>query len=134
MTPEVEAAVEEIRCQFPEVSAVPDGNGGAYVTISSVSLSAKFMPRKVWVKFQIVPTYPAADVYPHFIQPDVRIVNATHPEGNPLGEATSVGSYTHGNDTFTAIQLSRKSNNFNPTIDTALLKLLKIIDWLENKS
>jgi hypothetical protein len=121
----VAKAVDEIRSIFPDanVRAEEDGDGGAWVTVEPVPIGALYVQESTWIGFRITFQYPAADVYPHFVQADLR-----RKDGRPLGEATSPGHNFRGRP---AIQLSRRSNRLNPATDTAALKLQKVLKWLE---
>jgi hypothetical protein len=127
MTPDIKAAVDEIAAAFPtgSVDAVEDGQGGAFVTVRDVPLQGSpYQQAATWVSFQITHTYPYADVYPHFVRHDL-----SRADGKPLGDGTSMGNF-RGQP---AIQISRRSNRFDPTTDTALLKLFKVLRWLKSR-
>lgn len=123
LTPEVRRAIDEIVAGFPaaRVTADADGNGGAYVTVEDVPLHKIYEQRETWVGFHITYQYPFADVYPHFVRADLRRAN-----GDALGKAMTQGKF-RGRP---AIQLSRRSNHRDPARDTALLKLQKVLQWL----
>ena len=61
-------------------------------------------------------------MYPHFVRSDLQ-----RKDGRPLGEAVTGGHTFLGRS---ALQLSRRSNRLNPAVDTALLKLMKVLQWL----
>lgn len=126
MTLEVTQAVEEIRTAFPtaEVDVSEDGAGGAYVVVRDLPLAEIYSQRETWVGFHVTHTYPYADVYPHFVRADLARAN-----GAPLGEGTSLTTF-RGRP---AVQLSRRSNRHNPATDTALLKLQKVLRWLNSR-
>jgi hypothetical protein len=128
MTPEVQAAIQEIAQTFPlcGLEAVEDGQGGAVVTLHEVPFEAPslYQQANTWVGFQITHTYPYADVYPHFVRHDLG-----RRDGKPLGEGTSIGSFRNQ----PAVQISRRSNRHDPTTDTALLKLCKVLRWLNSR-
>lgn len=128
MKADVEAAVEELRYTFPEatVSAIPDPDGGAFVTVEPVDPGVKYEQRETWIKFHVTFQYPYSDVYPHFVRPDLR-----RADGNPLGEGMQPG--TSPGDNQPSIQVSRRSNKLDPSIDTASLKLLKVLDWIRTR-
>lgn len=128
LTPEVASAIEEIKVSFEDavVEFHEDGSGGAWVIVEPVDPGPTYLQRSTWIGFQITFPYPASDVYPHFIRPDLSRV-----DGQPLGEATSESKF--GFDGRKAIQLSRRSNRLNPTIDTAELKLRKVLEWLASR-
>lgn len=121
--PSVDKAVAELRACFAEcrVEADPDGSGGAYVTVHNVRLGAPYAQLESWIGFQITFQYPYADVYPHFARPDL-----SRADGRPLGEGLGGAQFRNQ----LAVQLSRRSNKLNPAIDTAALKLLKVLKWL----
>ena len=66
---------------------------------------------------------PYADVYPHFVRGDL-----TRLDGQPLGEATSPGTF----DGRPAVQISRRSNRRDQA-ETPLLKALKVLEWLRRR-
>ena len=126
MTPEVEAALEEIRRGLPDnaVAARDDGEGGAYVSVDGVAIGPPWAQTTTWVGFRIPFSYPYADVYPHFVRGDL-----SRADNGALGEALSATTF----DGRSAIQISRRSNHRDPGVETALLKLLKVIDWLRHR-
>lgn len=136
VTPEIEAAITEVKDEHPDASVtfVADGDGGAFVTIERLALGPQYTQPTTWMKFHITVNYPVADVYPHFIDPAVRLTAAEHPENTPLGEGTALGNFQFAGAELHAIQVSRRSNCLNPEIDTAALKLAKVIFWLETRS
>jgi hypothetical protein len=126
MTPEIEEAIREIAEAFPlcALDKGEDGQGGAFVTIKDVPIAGPFAQTATWFGFHITHTYPYADVYPHFVRHDL-----ARRDGKPLGEATSMGAFRNQ----PAIQLSRKANRHNAATDTALLKLEKVLKWLNSR-
>ena len=126
MTPEVEHAIEELRRCFrgSEVIARDTGDGGAVVTIDPIHLGPVYMPQETWMKFQISFQYPSADIYPLFISCDVR-----RSDGQSYGEGIARTTF----DGEPALQLSRRSNHLNRDIDTAALKVTKVIQWLNEQ-
>jgi hypothetical protein len=123
MTPEVAQALQELKESFTEasVTARDDGEGGAFVVVEPVDPGQIYRQRQVWVGFRITGQYPYADVYPHFIIPDL-----ARTDGQPLGQGLSPSTF----DGRPAIQVSRRSNHLDPTTDTATIKLFKVLDWL----
>jgi hypothetical protein len=126
MTPEVEQAIQEIRAAFDGhvVEVVPEDQGGAYVTVRGVTIAPGSTPAQSWIGFLIPFQYPHADVYPHFISADVR-----RAQDDSYGEAVTPSTW-QGRP---ALQVSRKSNRWNPATDTAALKLAKVIRWLQTR-
>jgi hypothetical protein len=128
MKKDVLTAIEELREVFPDatITAVEDSDGGAHVTVEPVDPGEQYVQRETWVKFHITFQYPYSDVYPHFIRPDL-----ARKDGKALGEAMTVGQF--GDGIGQAIQISRRSNSLNPNVDTAALKLVKVLDWLRSR-
>ena len=126
LTPEVRQAIDEIAAAFPDatVSVDADGEGGAYVSVRDVALAPIYRQRETWIGFHITYTYPAADVYPHFVREDL-----CRADGSPLGNGMSPRNFRSR----PAIQLSRRSNRRNPVTDTAALKLQKVLRWLNDR-
>ena len=126
MTPEVAAAVDELKAAFPgaTVQARESGDGGASVTIEPVDPGTCYDQRETWLGFAIGFQYPYADVYPLFVRPDL-----TRSDGGPHGEGIALSSF----DGQPALQLSRRSNKLNPAIDTAVVKVVKVLEWLRTR-
>jgi hypothetical protein len=126
LTPAVSDAIEEIRGAFADssVEVREDGEGGAWVIVEGVPLGGPYQQPTTWVGFRVTFTYPYADVYPHFVRGDLQRI-----DGTPLGEATSPTTFLDR----AAIQLSRRSNRRDPAIETALLKLVKVMEWLRSR-
>ena len=123
---EVSRAVEELRACFPdaEVVASDTDDGGANVTIDPVELGPVYVQRDTWLRFAISFQYPYADIYPLFVRPDL-----ARADGNGHGTGITLGSF-NGEP---AIQLSRRNNHLDPTIDTAALKVMKVVKWLQEQ-
>ena len=126
MTEEVEQAIQELQRCFSDaaVNFESTTDGGAIVTITQVDLGPKYIPQQSWIRFEIGFQYPCADVYPLYVLPDL-----ARSDGRPHGEGISEASF-HGEP---ALQLSRRSNRLNPEIDTAALKVTKVIQWLKEQ-
>lgn len=126
MNPEVEQAVEELRIRFGDakVTTRETGDGGVVVTIDPIDVGPGYSPRKTWIKFVIGFQYPYSDIYPHFVRPDL-----VRNDGQPHGIGISLASFAGE----PALQLSRSSNHLNPEIDTAALKVTKVIEWLRTR-
>jgi hypothetical protein len=125
VTAEVQGAVAEIRSAFPEsaVVAEEDGQGGAFIRVESVDIGQKYAPSKTWFGFHITFQYPRADVYPHHMGADVKRV-----DGVGFGQGVSAQKWRDS----PSLQISRRSNRLEPTVDTAATKLMKVIAWLKN--
>ena len=124
ITPAAAKAIEEIRCTFEacDVEVEADGSGGAVVVVRGVPMGSPYMQAEVWLGFHITFQYPHADVYPHFTNRDL-----ARSDGAGLGSGFGTASF-RGQP---AIQISRRSNRLNPETDTAALKLLKVVKWME---
>ncbi|WP_436004095.1 hypothetical protein [Knoellia sp. LjRoot47] len=96
-----------------------DGAGGAHVVIPTVSIGGTYEPDETWLGFHLNAAYPHSDVYPHYIgcverrdhQPHCSAVQSVEWQGRP------------------ALQLSRRSNRWNPATDNAALKAEKVRAW-----
>lgn len=118
-------AVTELHEQFAghKITVTPDGAGGVFVVIDDVEPGAPYVEASTWLGFQITAAYPDADVYPHF---SGRIHRT---DGRPHGEGFAEAEW----QTRPALQLSRRSNQWNPAADTAALKAMKVITWLASR-
>ena len=123
---EVQRALDELRRCFgeAEVTAHSKPDGGAIVTIESIDLGSAYTPQFSWIKFGISFQYPYADVYPLFVHPDV-----VRSDGRPHGNGISLGSFEGQG----ALQLSRRSNRWDPAVDTVALKVTKVIQWFKEQ-
>ena len=127
MQPAVAKAIEEIRSTFPEavVTVHADGSGGAWFFADGVDIGPAFSPPSIWIGADISAQYPYADVYPIFVSPELRRAG-----GGALGDATSPNVGFHGRN---AIQISRRSNHRDPGLETAAMKLQKVLAWLARR-
>ena len=121
----VQKAIEELRSSFNDCSVEADGSGGAYIVVKNIPLGPPYAQADTWIGFQITFQYPYADVYPHFVRPDL-----ARQDGKPLGEGFGSSQFRGQS----AMQISRRSNRLNPSVDTATLKLLKVLKWLQTHS
>jgi hypothetical protein len=123
LTAAVAAAIRQIEAGLPELSWVvrEDGQGGAVLIGDGMELGGPWAQGETWVGFRIAFNYPYADVYPHFVRGDL-----VRRDGGPLGEALSPTTF----EGRPAIQISRSSARRDPGIETALIKLLKVMAWL----
>lgn len=126
MTPDVAAAIKEVAAVYPNVDAEPDGDGGARVIVHDLPLAGIYRQRQTWCEFHVTYGYPSADVYPHFVRADLSRVDQAS-----LGTAMSQGCSPRGSP---SIQISRRSRRLNPATDTALLKLQKVLRWLNDRA
>jgi hypothetical protein len=138
MKPDVATAIQELRDGLPghNVRTQDDGVGGAFVIVDDLDIGDSFAPPVSWLGFHITFGYPEASVYPHFMDARVRYVGEgetpnAHADGN-LPAAMSRGATMAGFD-LPAVQISRKSNHSNPETDSALQKLLRILEFLKSR-
>lgn len=126
---EVLNAVAELRDTFPDtdVEVTPDGDGGAWITIAKVDLGPTWTPSTTWLGFHILNNYPYGDVYPHFIDAAPRL----GPSGALPRVAVTTTQYQV--DQRPCLQVSRRSNHWDPNHDTAAIKAAKVIDWLRQQ-
>lgn len=126
MKPEVKKAIEEIRRSFPDssVEVRETGDGGAHVRVNAVDLGPAYTEgtRQTWIAFKIGHDYPFSDVYPHHVRRDLARADG-NAHGQGFGNATAEGWGAE------SVQLSRRSNHRDAALETALLKLLKVLDW-----
>ena len=118
-----------------DVHVQEDDSGGACVIVDHIEIGENFAPPRSWVGFHI--TYVEdADVYPHFIDPNVKYIGpadratAPHPDGN-LPAAMARAQTMPGFD-LPAISISRKTNNRSDT-DTPVAKLYRVIAFLRSR-
>lgn len=134
MKSEVGTAIEELERSFPghALRYVEDGEGGAYVIVEDLNLGDRYAPSTSWVGFHITHPYPDAEVYPYFLRGDLLPQNPA--DGTPTGwpEAMAAGHKMPGFD-LNAIQVSRKSNRWNPERDTAASKLARVLEWIRTR-
>jgi len=122
LTAAVADAVGAVRAHFAgkPVEVVPDGAGGAYVTIEDIDVGPLYTPSTTWLGFHMNAAYPASDVYPHFVGALTRI------DGSALGEAITAATWRGRS----GLQLSRRSNRWNPALDNAVNKAERTLRWL----
>lgn len=125
MNVEVEQAIEETRITFPghRMEVEPDKDGGAYVIVHDLVLGERFKPSRTWCGFHITFQYPHGDVYPHFIDPSVK-----RADGTDIPRQDGVSGPVQWQER-SALQLSRRSRRWNAAVDTAAIKLLKVLEW-----
>lgn len=122
----VEDAIAQIRGSFSghRVDVAEDGQGGARVTVHDVDYGAQYEPSRGWIGFAISYLYDASDCYPHLLCPGLARV-----DGKPLGHGFGTGTWNGG----AATQVSRRSNGWRPGVDTAVGKLIKVLEWIRTR-
>jgi hypothetical protein len=118
---ELRRAVDAVGAAFPhaEVDTAPDDANGLFVVVSEVPVGEHYIPGNTWLGFQLNSEYPYSDVYPLYIGRVERIDGAAHGEGVQAVDWRERA----------ALQLSRRSNRWNPQRDTASLKVQKVLRW-----
>jgi hypothetical protein len=127
----VEQAIEEIRKSFvgQRVDVEADDDGGAFVRVHDLEIGEQYETERSWVAFHITFQYPFADVYPHFCGADVK-----RKDGAALGEGFSAGAqWKTKSQSEAAIQVSRRSNHWDSSADTAAIKLDKVLTWIRSR-
>jgi hypothetical protein len=124
LKPAVEQAINELRAQFePEaVSFVEDGQGGANVRVIAPSLPEPYN-NPVWLGFHVSYTYPVAEIYPIFSRPDLRTDDFKN---------DAVSKTTWNDQPVTQLSLRIHKRTYDQAIETAVGKVLKIIQWLKD--
>ena len=122
-------AIEEFKAQFgdPRVEAAELPDGGARVVVQAMELGPPYQQIDSWFGFTLTPLYPYADVYPHFLRPDLCRL-----DGQPLQAPIHVGNTFYGQPAVMVSRRTRLTGPANP--NSALLKLLKVQKWLRSPS
>lgn len=125
----VQEAVEQVRAHFADaaVTAEPDGSGGMYVVVDPVQAGDRYTPQQTWLGFQITAAYPDADVYPHYTGLLARA------DGQPHGQAVQQIAAWQGRPGGPVLQISRRSNQWSPAVDSAVNKSVRILAWLADQ-
>ncbi|HKV98628.1 MAG TPA: hypothetical protein VJN96_02330 [Vicinamibacterales bacterium] len=130
LKPAVVEAISQIEARFgaDNVQHLEDGSGGAYVVVDGLDLGTTYTnsTRVSWMGFRIGFQYPMADIYPHFVRPDLARV-----DGRAFGSGVSGPTRFVGYER-DALQLSRRSNRRDAGVETALIKMLKVLDWIRS--
>jgi len=128
MKSEVEKAIAEIRQAFNGhlIEVETETEGGTYVIVRDLFVGEQYSPNKIWVGFKIGFEYPYADIYPHFVEPNLQRV-----DGSAL--ASGFSSAPINWQQRSAIQVSRRSNRWNPAVDSAATKLAKVLEWIKSQ-
>jgi hypothetical protein len=123
----VQKALDDIKACFKpkDFEVEPDGAGGARVRFGPVKLSKTYQQRETWVAGHVPPQVPYADIYPVFVRGDL-----ARADGAALAAPITPGHIFMGQP---AVQVSRRSNRRDPAFETAALKFMKVIDWLNSQ-
>lgn len=124
MTPGNKKALEELQAHFPGlVSWKEAANGSFEVMIERLDLGHPYQQPDTWLCFTITQLVEYADVYPHFVRPDLSRV-----DGAKLGQAFQQNRSFYNRP---AVQVSRRAKMSGPEYPVSpLLKLLKVHQWM----
>jgi len=131
MKAEIETAIQEIRDAFGCALEIErDADGGAFVKALNLELGPQYEPDRSWVAFRITYQYPFADVYPHMVVPNLR-----RRDGKALGEAfhSENQAWEPPSGRQPAVMVSRSSKHRDPAVETAAIKLAKVLDWIRTR-
>jgi hypothetical protein len=110
LTSGVAEGILELEEAFPErVRHEPDGNGGAYVTVTEIPLGARWTRESSPLSFHLPYSYPNAAPYPYYLPGDLDL---TGPWPQELQRVT-----WRERD---AIQVSLRHTNWDPDRDRVL--------------
>jgi len=125
MTTEVQRALDEIDHAFSghRLEVIEEPQGGGWAVVHGLDIGEHFTPQTSWVGFGVHFQYPYTDVYPHYLVPEL-----TCHDGRSCNVPFQSNQLMPGVDR-PATMLSRRSTNWNPAIDTAALKLQRILDF-----
>lgn len=125
MKTEVAQAIELLQRQFPDatIEVMEDGQGGANVVINPVQIGTTFAPQTTWLGAHIPALYPYADIYPLFMDAQVRRTDGAAFVAPITPNASFAGR--------PALQISRRNPQAQQCPQTAVMKFLKVIDFLE---
>lgn len=119
----VASGIAELRSEFGTVTVVATGDGGARVTVEKVPLPSSLAKVHCWAGFVMPYNYDDVQVYGHFVPADLR-----YADGRALaGQGLQAGQTWEDRP---AIKISRNSPRWRCGVDSATLKLLKVIEWL----
>jgi len=123
----VQKAIAELMERFGEASVTfePDGHGGARVTVARVPLPAGLDRGETWVGFMIPYDYDDVQVYGHHFPAELRCAGGGELSGSGFGQGQWNGT--------ASLVISRSSNCWRKGTDTALLKLLKVVEFLDQR-
>jgi len=124
--PPVRQAIDQVRRAFPDhgIETLAEPQGGAYLVVDEVPIGDAFVQTTSWLGFLVGFQYPRAHVYPHWLREDL-----ARADGSELRPPLHAGHQMPGFER-RAVMLSRASNRWDPSRDTAALKLERVLHWL----
>ena len=131
--PPVAEAIQIFRERYPSVWIKPDGQKGAFVRIEDgLELHNLYVQDSTWVGFQITSMFPAADIYPHHVRPDL-----SYRSGQTLQPPFHVGQNFPGTGE-PSTMVSRSGGNHQAKSysgpEVAYIKLMKVQKWLNSST
>lgn len=120
----VQQALESVQQSLaPEEWVIEsDGAGGVRLRFGPVKLAQTYVQRESWMAAHLVAQLPYADIYPIFLRGDLSRV-----DGKALEAPLTGGHQFMG---MAAVQASRRSPRRDAAIETAAMKFLKVLDWV----
>jgi hypothetical protein len=127
LNPAVRQGLDELQLVFGELKVVPDGQGGARVTVTCVPLPPGLSRGETWAGFLVPFNYDDVQVYGHHFPRDLRRADGAVFEGPGF-------SYGGTWEERPSLVVSRSSQNWRKGADTAALKLVKVIEFLRSRA
>lgn len=123
LTPEIEAALSELREAFPgKVSHGDDGQGGVDVTVADLELGPRWERPRAALTFNLAYNYPFTPIYPYYL-----------PEGtSPIGgwpQALQNVAWKGAN----VVQVSLRFTTWDPSRDNAVGCVYETRRWLQEQ-
>jgi hypothetical protein len=123
----VRQGLDELQLIFGELKVAADGQGGARVTVTRTPLPEGMSRSETWCGFLIPFNYDDVQVYGHHFPRDLR-----RADGAPFeGPGFNYGGTWEG---MPSLVVSRSSQNWCKGVDTAALKLVKVIEFLKRRA
>jgi hypothetical protein len=120
------AALAELEESFAghTIESTSDDNDGLIVRVHALAIGDQHAPEVSAVAFVLAHAYPATDVYPHFL-----LANPKRRDGAALPAGMASRRWRD----IDVVQVSRRSNHWKPGIDTAAIKLSKVLQWIRTR-
>lgn len=112
-----------------EIAIQPDQTLESLRGLFDLHYGDQYDPKRGPITFHIVYTYPNADIYPH-----VLIGGVARTDKKPLGEGFQQKPMELGPFKGDATMVSRRSNHWDASRDTAAIKLVKVLDWIRSRT
>lgn len=123
LTGAVAAGIAELRDEFGTTDVIATGDGGARVTVARAPLPPSLTQSHAWIGFLIPYNYDEVQVYGHFVPADLLYV-----DGRALiGPGLQAGQIWEERP---AIKISRNSPRWHAGLDSAVSKLIQVLQWL----